>query len=243
MRWIATAVLVAPIVAVVIVAHRPAVPGTAPAPVTSPSGPESDEAESPPSPPARIYAGGGLVNGGVTTFYTPTVRLTPGRSDTGRLRGWEPCAVADTTSVVALEPSVRTATSRTLWALPVPPATNYTRSEWTEFRCETDDVPADARADAAWCGRWAWPSHHDARAIVFDAAPAPPAESVLVLRADGTATLGAAPGVTRRWGVVDGVLYLKRFDAPVGRFGVVIGVRDGDDVIRFAAQGEARRVR
>jgi len=136
------------------------------------------------------------------------------------------------------------ASSRILWALPVPPAKDYSGPGWTEFRCEADEVPADARADAAWCGRWTWTSERDERILIpVGETLAPPTISELVLRADGTATLGSAPGATRRWGVVDGVLYLRRFDAPADRFGVVIGVREGDDVIRFAAQGDARRVR
>jgi hypothetical protein len=230
-RWIAWAIAGVTIHVVLVAAYWPRRPPTLEE--TRPTAHVEEQIEAGP-PPGRIYARfGRMESHGCTTFVTPTVRLTPGGSDADRVRGWGACCVgfpdptplAEMSALVAMVPSARTQASPTLYAARVSSVSDYETLPWIEFRCEADDMPVDARIETSWCGRWSWTS------------------SVLELRADGTATLGSALGAVRRWGVVDGVIYLRRFDAPPDRFGTVVGVRDGDDTIRFAAAGEARRVR
>src|SRR5262245_26251008 len=85
----------------------------------------------------RILVSAGRFEGGVTSFYTPRVRRIADPEEVRGVLGWQVCGMADSTSMVALrEEEPRGAAPRTLWAVPVPPATSYDPAGdgWTEFR-------------------------------------------------------------------------------------------------------------
>jgi hypothetical protein len=102
---------------------------------------------------------------------------------------------------------------------------------WVPYLCEQDEFPSGAQPAAGFCGRWA-----------LGGLPHRPSKRILELSIDGAATRTDHPGARRRWGVVDGVLYLERFGAhDPARAQVVIGILSESEGLWLSQGGCAER--